>query len=261
MTPNRPSGPAHRVRRVDRRTLAALALGSGLAACTAEPTIVVQHGDAVDHGRALFRDASIAGTSYNSYACSTCHAGDEPEGGASLPGGSLAGVTKRPSYWGGHELDLLRAVDACAYYFMLRDEPWSASDPDARALYAYLDAISPEGGRGSEAAAFTVVTTIVDLPAGDPTRGSDVFARACASCHGAVHTGAGRLVARAPALPDDTVDEHPAPEYDAEARRLVFVEKIRHGAFLGYGGQMPPLSREILPDEALGDLLAFLDLY
>jgi len=35
----------------------------------------------------------------------------------------------------------------------------------------------------------------------------------------------------------------------------VFTEKIRHGLFLGYGGVMPPFSREVLSDQDVSDLL------
>jgi thiosulfate dehydrogenase len=40
----------------------------------------------------------------------------------------------------------------------------------------------------------------------------------------------------------------------------VFVEKTRHGGFLGYGGTMPPFSLNVLSDEDLADLLTFLRL-
>jgi thiosulfate dehydrogenase len=35
----------------------------------------------------------------------------------------------------------------------------------------------------------------------------------------------------------------------------VFIEKVRHGGFLGYGGDMPPYSLEVLPDATVSDLL------
>ena len=43
--------------------------------------------------------------------------------------------------------------------------------------------------------------------------------------------------------------------------RKAFIEKIRHGGFLGYGGTMPPFSQAVLSDADLGALLAFLKLY
>ena len=61
-------------------------------------------------------------------------------------------------------------------------------------------------------------------------------------------------------LPEDSITDHPPPEYDDAKRRLVFIEKVRHGGFLGYTGQMPPLSMKTLSDEDLGHVLAYLGL-
>lgn len=237
---------------------AASALGAGCGDSTAEP--VVEHGTAVDHGRALFEDATVAGTDFNQYSCATCHTGEADDGDVIRPGGSLRGVTKRPSYWAGQELDLLRAINQCLYWFMLKDDAWTAEDVEARAMYAYLESIS-QGTEGTGAAPFTVVLNIEDLPAGDAKRGAGAYERACAECHGAAHSGMDRLVDRAPILPEQTLQAHPLGEYTEDERRLVFVEKARHGAFISYTGQMPPFSLEALPDEDLADILQFLDLY
>jgi thiosulfate dehydrogenase len=229
--------------------------------CSSEPEPIVKHGTAVDHGKALFTDPTIAGTELNTYSCATCHSdGSAAEGDTLLMGGSLVGATKRPHYWAGQEVDLLRAVNDCLYYFMLKDEPWTAEDEPARAVYAYLDSIS-QGTEGTEAVPFTVVLTIADLPVGDGKRGEGVFNSACSSCHGTAHAGAGALVERAPILPEQTLEDHPPEEYTPEEQRLVFVEKARHGAFLSYTGTMPPFSLEALPDKDMADLLTYLDLY
>jgi sulfite reductase beta subunit-like hemoprotein len=58
--------------------------------------------------------------------------------------------------------------------------------------------------------------------------------------------------------PYEKLEDHPLDEYTAEERILVFVEKIRHGAFLGAGGPMPPFSMETLSDQDVGDILTFL---
>jgi thiosulfate dehydrogenase len=231
-----------------------------LGACPGEPEEVVVQGTAVDHGRALFDDPDLAATDLNSYACSTCHdEGPTSDSGVLRPGAPMAGVLGRPSYWGGMELDLLGAINHCLFYFMLRDQPLSKDDVEARAIYAYLESLSPGGAdQATDAVPFTVPVMITDVPNGDPTAGSGVYDRACAQCHGAAHSGEGRLVERAPVLPEQTLEEHPLGVYTEAERRLVFVEKVRHGAFLGYTGQMPPLSLEVLPDEQLGHLLAFL---
>jgi len=230
-----------------------------LVACEPEPVIV--QGSAVDHGEALFSDPTITGTRANVFSCATCHpttAKVDPSG-PMLPGAPMAGVTRRPSYWGGTEVDLLRSINHCLYYFMLSSEPWKADDERAEALYAYLDAL-PSGPEDEAPYSFTVPVEIGPAPAGDASRGANVYARACKVCHGALGTGEGRIVTRAPALPDQTLEEHPLGEYTAEERRLVFVEKTRHGGFYGYGGEMPPFSIEVMSDAELGDLIEYLGL-
>lgn len=232
-----------------------------LVGCSEESaTPIIKTGTAIEHGAAIFNDPGISGTSLNTYSCATCHESGAVDTAVIRPGGSLVGVTKRPSYWGGKELDLIRAVNACLYYFMLKDKPFTEEDEEARALYAYLESIST-GTEGTSAAPFSVVVNIVDLPAGDAGSGADVYGRACTSCHGPAHTGEGRLVARAPILPEQTLEQHPLGEYTAKEQRLVFVEKVRHGPFITYSGQMPPFSAEKLSDAEMADMLQYLDLY
>lgn len=244
-----------------RKIVAMTATAMLLAGCSEETVApVIKHGTAIDHGAAIFNDPGISGTDLNSYSCATCHEVGAEDTAVVRPGGSLAGVTKRPSYWGGQELDLLRAVNACLYYFMLKDIPFTAEDEEARALYAYLDSIS-QGADGTSAAPFSVVVNIADLPAGDATRGGVAYGQACKTCHGPAHTGEGRLVARAPILPEQTLQEHPLEKYTAKEQRLVFVEKTRHGAFVTYSGNMPPFSTEKLSDDEMADILQYLKLY
>ncbi|WP_437573636.1 c-type cytochrome [Sorangium sp. So ce887] len=236
---------------------AALACAALLCGCTGDPETKIVDATAVEHGAALFRDPSIAETRFNRYACSTCHEAIAGEaGGAMLPGAPLAGALARPHYWGGQEVDLLGAINHCLYFFMTKDLPWTADDPAAQAMYAYLESL-PSDGDAAEAVPFTPIYTLSEPPPGDPGRGELIHDRACASCHGRARSGEGRLVERAPALPDRTLEEHPFGEYTERERLMVFVEKVRHGSFIGYGGQMPPFSAEVLSDEELGDLLSF----
>jgi thiosulfate dehydrogenase len=229
--------------------------------CTNEtPTPIIEQGTAIDHGEALFNDVQISGTSLNQYTCATCHETGAADPSRIRTGASLVGVTKRPSYWGGTELDLLRAINACSYYFMLRATPFTAEDEEARALYAYLESLST-GSEGTDAQPFSVLVTITDLPAGDAKRGEASYTRACAYCHGPAHTGKGRLVTRSPILPEQTLEQHPLGAYTADEQRLVFVEKVRHGGFITYSGEMPPFSTEKLSDAELADILQYLDLY
>jgi thiosulfate dehydrogenase len=235
-------------------------LSSALAACSAETVIetTTVHGTALDHGRALFSDPGASPSTINAFSCSTCHSTESAPnaGGRIFAGAPLAGVTERPTFWGGQENDLLRSMNDCRFYFMAAQKPWTVDDEEAKVLYGFLASLPNEV---TGAAAFTVVQPVKDLAAGDSARGGQVFASACQTCHGAAHTGEGRLTETAPALPDETIAEHTT--YSATDQRVVFIEKLRHGGFLGYGGTMPPFSLEVLSDEQVADLLAFFQVY
>jgi thiosulfate dehydrogenase len=221
----------------------------------AAPPSVVQR-TAVQRGALLFEDKAVSDAAFNPYTCATCHA-VAADSTRTVPGAPMAGVVARPSFWGGHEVDLLRAVNHCLRWFMLQDEPWTGDEPQAQDIYAYLESLAAPPGE-PEPAPFTVVVEISDVAAGDAGQGEAVYARACGTCHGAPHSGDGRLVPFAAVLPEDVLADHPLGEYTAVERRLVVIEKIRHGRFLGYEGQMPPFSREVLSDEDIGALLTFL---
>jgi thiosulfate dehydrogenase len=231
--------------------------GRAGAALLAASTLGCADGDRVEHvsaaarGEALFRQ----GLTENELTCATCHsAGLAPDDERVLPGAELGGVTLRPSYWGGAERDLLRALGYCQTRFMGVERPLEVTEPEAADLYAFLASLD-----GSpDPVPFTVVRTVADLPGGDAARGLALYGRTCAGCHGALDTGDGALAARIPTLPEDVLREH--SDYDALEQRLVFVEKVRHGAFLGYEGEMPPFSLEALGDAELSDLLSALGL-
>ena len=179
-----------------------------------------------------------------------CHATQATTRPSKQTGAALAGVTLRSSFWGGQEADLLSSINACRDSFMGDTHALSANDEQARALYAYLTSLEP-GDAGPQP--FTVVTSIEALPRGEEGHGRVLYAQACALCHGGMHTGESRLSERLPILPEDTLVAH--AQYTARVQRLIFTEKIRHGLFLGYGGQMPPFSAEILSDADVSDLL------
>jgi thiosulfate dehydrogenase len=227
-------------------------VGGVVAAAAALSGCSAKEQSAVDHGRELFGSKSaLSPSSLNAYACSTCH--DETPGlELRKPGAALAGATLRRSFWGGQENDLLESINACRNYFMLANVPLASSDEKAEALFAYLESLEP----GSSAPVpFHVVTLVEDLPRGDAGRGLGVYATACSNCHGAIHSGVGRLGTRVSILPDDAVREH--AQYTPRVQRLIFIEKIRHGRFLGYGGEMPPFSSELLSDTEVSDVLEY----
>ncbi|MEO6418399.1 MAG: c-type cytochrome [Polyangiaceae bacterium] len=220
-------------------------------ACGTHIDTVTARGDAEEHGRALFRDPAASPSQSNTFSCATCHPSDDGTTRI-FAGASLGGAVGRSSLWGGQENDLLRSINDCRAYFMDAASPWTADDEDAKAIYAYLLALEP---KSTAPAAFTRVIAIADVPRGDAAIGASVFRETCQSCHGSLHDGAGKLATFVPSLPDDTATSHAS--LGAAAVRLVFIEKIRHGAFVSTGS-MPPFSREVLSDADVGNLLAYL---
>lgn len=224
-----------------------LAAPLALFSCAEDP-----QSPAAERGRLLLHDSALSSSPFNFYTCSTCHAEAAAQEGVIRVGAPLAGVTLRPTFWGGQENDLLRAINACLRYFMV-SEPLAATDERAEALFAHLQSLEP----GNPAAVpFTISRGIEDIPRVDRAPGESLYLRACFTCHGEKSTGNGRLDTDVPRLPEDTIAEH--ADYSARLLRLVFIEKTRHGLFLGYGGTMPPLSMEALSDAELAAILEYL---
>lgn len=220
----------------------------------------IRHVTAIQHGSELYKEAKASSSPTNSYSCASCHDVHAGDSAVRKVGAPLAGVTSRPSYWGGSELDLLRSINDCLFYFMQQTQPWKADEEAAVSMYAWLESL-PSSDQEKQAAPFTVIANIVDLPAGDSTHGAGVYAETCAQCHGAAHTGSGRKIRAALVLPEQFLSEHPDPTYTAQQRRDITIEKARHGGFLDYGGYMPPFSAEILSDADLADIVEFLGPY
>ena len=208
---------------------------------------------ALDYGRALFSDASVSTAASNPFKCSTCH-----EIGAattkSLPGYTMYDAAARMSWWGGNEQTLLDATNQCVNEFM-RGKPLAADDDKGRAIFVYLASLAPDPS--APTLPLTVVQNIVDLPSGDATRGKMWWDQGCGNCHGAPHTGVGRISDVASLVPDDSLAAHGTdPKTGA---RPVVIEKVRHGKFFNVGGNMPLFSVEALSDGQLGDILAYLE--
>jgi thiosulfate dehydrogenase len=234
-------------RRLSFGSVAALLLAASTSACSDEAP---PQQDRVTEGQSLFEGRSLSDANINRYSCKTCHDADAPDPTKKKPGAVLAGVTLRPTFWGGQENDLLRSINACRRYFMFATADLRADEPKAEALYAYLSSLEPGN---PEPVPFTVVRTVENLPRGDEASGQALFTTACSQCHGTLHEGVGRLRNTVPVLPEDTLLEH--LDYSPREQRLVFIEKTRHGLFLGYGGDMPPFSTEVLSDSELSDIL------
>lgn len=242
------TGPWLRPRGRVALRLASAALALSMAACAPDPETAL-----VERGAAVFSSKELSSSRLNLYTCATCHTTVDSEPDDLLrTGAPLDGVVSRPSYWAGNEIDLLRAVNQCRSSFMVEPTPLEASDQQAAALYAYLESLPPTK---TDEVPFTVIETIGVgiVPRGSVASGQDLYRRACGYCHGTAHEGVGRLGGRVPVLPEDTIAAHEG--YAPGVLRLVFIEKVRHGAFLNYGGDMPPFSAEVLSDQELGDLL------
>jgi len=229
-------------------TLQPLLVASTITACGAPPM------EAVD-GEGLFRSKELSSSPLNLYSCSTCHDVTPGETNIVKPGAVLAGVTERRSFWGGQENDLRSAIDQCRLNFMGDVTPLDPESPEGVALYEFLSGL--EGS--AEPVPFTTVRLIDDpLERGDAVRGQDLYDRTCAPCHGAMSTGSGSLAPRVTIVPEQAIEEHEG--FTPRLLRLVFIEKVRHGGFFGYGGDMPLFSVEALTDEQLADILEALGL-
>jgi thiosulfate dehydrogenase len=206
-------------------------------------------------GAQAFTDPRFSENPDNAYACATCHeATAAPDPTRMYPGHTLYNSAFRGSWWGGYETEYLNAVNFCYLNFMHGPAALAPDDPKAMALYEYLASISPGGP--SPAKPLTFTEYVLSIQPDDPVRGEQVYAGACAGCHGALGTGAGRLSKTIPLLPD-AIDVAAKKFPNADPSVLV-VEKVRHGQFWGVGGTSPPFSHEAMSDDDLGALIAYL---
>lgn len=210
-------------------------------------------------GEALVDDPRFTSSSFNPFQCTHCHS--KTEAGEKLPGGPLAGAAKRPSFWNGRFYTLFEAVDFCQRQFM-RGLPLDPKAPKTLDLYAYLVSIGDKGP--TTARKFELILEVKDLPRGDATRGNGVWVGSCQSCHGAPHTGAGRLKPLQGDNPISIVPEETIKVHGKEGPNVVreaVIEKIRHGGFLEFAGVMAPFTPAQLSDTEVADVVTFLGLY
>ncbi|MBL8684194.1 MAG: c-type cytochrome [Myxococcales bacterium] len=203
-------------------------------------------------------DPTISRSRFNAFRCTTCHAigAGDPR---ILPGARLDGALARRSFWGGAIATARGAVDECFAHFMRGDSLDREPDAEAR-LLRRLSELRAVSGALTDTVPFTVVSETAPPTGGDRARGRDLYDRACGYCHGAPHTGEGRVGATTSVLPEDTERSHPsASGYTIETLRHTFVHKVRLGSFRGFAGTMPPFSREVLSDEDVVDIVAYLD--
>jgi thiosulfate dehydrogenase len=208
---------------------------------------------AKDYGRQLLDDSSVSNAQSNAFRCTTCHELlATPQ--HIRPGYTLYDVVNRASWWGGFEITLLDSINQCVVNFM-RGQPLQPGDEQARSILVYLESISPDAS--APARPITIVQNIVDVPSGDPAMGKQIYDDGCANCHGAPHTGKGRISDKASLVPDDSIMAHGTDP--VMGARPVLIEKTRHGKFFMVGGNMAPYSLEVLTDMQLGALLGYLE--
>lgn len=217
---------------------------------------------AAEIGQQLFQNAKLSTSPFNVFSCATCHtvgtatpelSTQGPHSGRIDPGYDLYGVTTRASWWGGYETRLLDAINTCLVEFMGGAE-LDPIDDRGRELYEYLAEHGPDAP--TPALPLTVVKNVTGLTGltGDAKRGEDVYGRSCHGCHGAPHTGSGRLGPKVSIIPEDTLKVFP------DSARTVVVEKVRHGKFFNVGGLMPLYSAEAISDQEIADVLSYLGL-
>jgi thiosulfate dehydrogenase len=230
-----------------------LATSLGIAQLSCGP----EHVTFAEHGAQLARDATIANNRYNAFTCLTCHAEHASDVGSRIyPGAVLETAAIRTSWWGGSALDLHTAVEYCFTHFMGGPRLDPESDT-AQALDAWLmDLAAHAPTADTTPVPFTVPPSASDLPLGDATRGGEIYAHASQPCHAGLNATSGRL-GTSSSIPQDTLTTH-LTTYGPACTRVTFVEKIRHGSFLGLAGVMPPFSMETLSDEQVSDVLAYL---
>ncbi len=149
-----------------------------LTGCTteAEPT-----------GEAVFRNPVADG---NTFACSTCHALEEPAAdGIRRPGHALGDAFARPNYKNGQVASLREAVNSCLVEWMAA-APWEEGDARWSALHGWLETLAPAGS--APPVAIQIVPPPVDPTGGNSVAGHTLFNRSCSGCHGTDGAGTER---------------------------------------------------------------------
>ena len=148
----------------------ALFLTVVLAACSSEDPQ-----DAVIDGAMVYGTPLTDG---NTFACTHCHALEEPaEDNMLRAGHHIGGAPRRTSYKDGKLTSMLDAVNTCVTEWM--GAPALAAD-DARfiALQTWLDAQAPAGSVDN--VAISIAPAPADLTGGDAGRGKALFNQSCA---------------------------------------------------------------------------------
>lgn len=183
----------------------------------------------------------------NSFACSTCHALNEPSAdGLRRPAHPIGNATRRSHWKNGKAATFLDAVNSCVTEWMVAPA-WQATEPRFVALRAYLDAQST--ATAAPDLSYEIVAAPMDLSGGDAVRGRSTFNQSCVVCHGSDGLGTirGPKVAGSVRL----------PQYIAG--RIRMSGSATSAVYPGLtGGVMPFWAKDRLSDAEVRDLVAFI---
>lgn len=200
-------------------------------------------GSATPSGEALYMEPHQDG---NEFACSTCHALEEPApDGVRRPGHPIGDAANRPTFKNGQLVELRDAVNSCRVEWM-GATAYAADDPSWLALFDYL---SDEAGTDPAAPiAYEIVAPPAELDGGDPMAGRELFNRSCVVCHGEDATGTERgLPLRGSTLTAEGIA--------TRIRTSGFQESEVYEGLTG--GRMPFWAADRVSEEELLDLVAF----
>lgn len=200
-------------------------------------------GTAVASGETLYMERHEDG---NEFACSTCHALEEPApDGVRRPGHAIGDAANRPTFKNGQLTEFRDAVNTCRVEWM-GATAFAADDARWLALFEYLGAQA--GDDPAPPLEYEIVAPPAELDGGDAEDGRDLFNRSCIVCHGQDARG----TERGPALRGALL----TPELIATRIRTSGLRdsEIYEGLT---GGRMPFWSADRVSDTELLDLVAF----
>ena len=162
---------------MSRLVSATLAAAIGLAACVLTIATDAQTGTA-GHGRKIYEESG----------CARCHAAsieeDASEGGLLRAGHPLEGAAYRGTWWSGRiTTDAAEASQFCRKTFIDPNDEEEFSAAERKALVLFMQQLGAERGI-SPHTLLRRDAGDVDLNAGEPARGKDLYRRACLACHG-----------------------------------------------------------------------------
>ena len=224
-----------------------------------------QMSDKAQLGRELFHDPTFKGTidpdKATGLTCANCHADfDETENpdGVIRAGHTVVGVPHRGEAIGGmiKGADFARAAGGGGYCYErflqrvshAKVNPTAIPAEHAEALMAYFEKISGDNkGPEFEPAmldndAKKAAGEKIAAMSGDASKGWELFGRACVTCHPTI---------KKPGIGPQLVRSRPPRNMDAAMVRWA-------GAIRGGGSLMPFYAPDILSDQDIADIIAFL---